>query len=214
MQETQQENKNQKQISFDMLEVKYPSLMPERESREDRRRRLRREAMRRQRVQKRKLKRYLTNRAKLLVLGIIMVIFISTFVSQLIEVQGVSMEPTLLAGSHKILNKRAYADADPERFDIIVFELIEDSEYNYIKRIIGLPGETVRIEHGSIFIDNKFLLDPIPGVSGEALSAKVDIVLGDDEYFVLGDNRAESLDSRDKNFGNVKGKLILGRIKE
>lgn len=214
MQETQQENKNQKQISFDMLEVKYPSLMPERESREDRRRRLRREAIRRQRVQKKKLKRYLTNRAKLLVVGIVTVIFISTFVSQLIEVQGVSMEPTLSAGSHKILNKRAYVDTDPERFDIIVFELIEGSEYNYIKRVIGLPGETVRIEHGSIFIDNKFLLDPIPGVAGEALSAKVDIVLGDNEYFVLGDNRAESLDSRDKNFGNVKGELILGRIKE
>lgn len=212
MSEEQENIQSEKQISFDMLEIKYPTLMPEKESREDRRRRLRREAMRRQRNQKRKLKRYLTNRARLLVVGILFVCFVSTYVSQMIRVIGTSMEPTLKAGSHKIINKRAYKDNGPERFDIIAFELIENSDYYYIKRVIGLPGETVRIEHGSIFIDGNYLLDPLPGVSGEVLAAKVDIVLGDEEYFVLGDNREESLDSRDKNFGNVKEELIIGKI--
>lgn len=209
-----QEVKKKKKISFDMLEVKYPSLMPEKESREDKRRRLRREALRRQRAQKRKLKRYLANRVRVLLVGIIVVMFVSTFVSQLIVVQGVSMEPTLSAGSHKILNKRAYVDSDPKRFDIIVFELIDGSDYYYIKRVIGLPGETVRIEHGSIFINDVWLLDPISGGAQEALYAKNEIKLGDDEYFVLGDNREESLDSRDKNFGNIKRDFILGQIKE
>ena len=102
---------------------------------------------------------------------------------------------------------------DPERFDIIVFPFQYQSNTYYIKRIIGLPGETVYInDAGEIYINGKLLeedygLDTIqnPGLASEP------ITLGEDEYFVMGDNRNNSSDSRDPSVGILKRKDLLGR---
>lgn len=96
---------------------------------------------------------------------------------------------------------------------MIVFESIDDDGYKYIKRVIGLPGETIQIQSGSIFINGEYLHDPFNNGILEAYSAKHEILLGDDEYFVLGDNREESIDSRDFSFGNVARNKIVGKIK-
>lgn len=209
--------KDTKKINIDSLlsnNVSHLNEQPYRECEEQRflAKVKERELLRRKRNQRKRIKRYLKKQALTVLVGLLIILMMSNFVVQLVEVIGASMEPTLSEGSYSLLYKRAYMNTAPERFDVIAFELIEGSDYYYIKRVIGLPGESVRVEHGSIFINDTYLLDVVPTGVSDALAAKVDIVLGDGEYFVLGDNRDESLDSRDKNFGNVKVELILGKI--
>lgn len=203
---------NKKKISFDDLESKYPELSDDNVYIEKKVEFEFRQKIRDKKLRKNKIKRYVKSRLIFLCIGLFIVVNISTYALQLIKINGVSMEPTLMEGSYTLFNKRAYVNKEPERFDIIVFELIEDSHYNYVKRVIGLPGETIRIEHGSIFIDDVQLLDPIFNIEYDALFAKNEIILDEDEYFVMGDNRLDSLDSRDLNFGNVKRTSILGEI--
>ncbi len=133
------------------------------------------------------------------------------FVGQRTVVNGVSMQPTLSDGDNLIVDKLSYRFRDPDRFDIIVFPQ-GDGRY-FIKRIIGLPGENVRIdEDGSIYIDGEKLSESYgkeviqnPGL------AKDGIELGADEYFVLGDNRNDSMDSRMAEVGRIAGDRIMGR---
>ena len=147
-------------------------------------------------------------------LGVVVLSFlILKFVGQRTEVIGSSMLPTLVSGDNLILNKISYRFHDPERYDIIVFPFRDGSGKNYIKRIIGLPGETVRIDgDGNIYINGEILsedygLETIKN-PGNAIN---EIVLGDDEYFVLGDNRNNSEDSRFSDVGKVKRDEILGK---
>lgn len=144
---------------------------------------------------------------------LVVVGFIYNFVGQQVEVSGASMENTLHDKNHLILEKVSYHFEDPERFDIIVFTPYENNDrLYYIKRIIGLPGETVQIIDSNIYINGELLeedygKDPI--VDGGI--AKEPITLGEDEYFVLGDNRNNSKDSRYADVGNVKRDSIMGR---
>ena len=123
------------------------------------------------------------------------------------------MEPKLSNNDNLIVDKITYRFKDPERYDIIVFPFeYEDNTY-YIKRIIGLPGETVYIDNeGTIFI-NDTALDEAYGreVIKEPGRAYEPITLGEDEYFVMGDNRNNSTDSRDPSVGNIKRDRIIGR---
>lgn len=135
------------------------------------------------------------------------------YVGQRTQVSGTSMEYTLSDGDNLIVDKISYRFHEPERFDIIVFPFRYKEDTYYIKRIIGLPGETVQIDdEGNIYIDGEVLeesygreiiLDP-----GEAASP---IELGDGEYFVLGDNRNASSDSRDPSVGKILREDIIGR---
>ncbi len=135
------------------------------------------------------------------------------YVGQRTQVSGTSMEYTLSDGDNLIVDKISYRFHDPERFDIIVFPFQYKEDTYYIKRIIGLPGETVQIDdEGNIYIDGEVLeesygreiiLDP-----GEAASP---IELGEGEYFVLGDNRNASSDSRDPSVGKIRREDIIGR---
>lgn len=136
------------------------------------------------------------------------------FVGQRTMVDGRSMEDTLHDGDNLIVEKLSYRFGDPKRFDIIVFPPKGAPKELYIKRIIGLPGETVQIDdEGNIFIDGELLEENYgketilnPGGAAEPIK------LGDDEYFVLGDNRNNSRDSRDReHVGNIKRKDIVGR---
>lgn len=135
------------------------------------------------------------------------------YVGQRTVVEGHSMMPTLMDGDSLIVDKITYRFNDPERFDIVVFPYEYASHTYYIKRIIGMPGEKVRIsEQGNIFINGEMInenygaeiiLDP-----GRAIN---EIELGPDEYFVLGDNRNNSTDSRADDVGNIHRDRLIGR---
>lgn len=138
-----------------------------------------------------------------------------TFVGQRTEVDGSSMEPTLTNGDNLIVDKLSYRFRDPERFDIIVFPYKHKPKTYYIKRIIGLPGETVQIdEQGNIYINGEILSESygreIIRPENVGLAAEP-IELGEDEYFVMGDNRNNSTDSRFAQVGNIKREDIIGR---
>ena len=137
---------------------------------------------------------------------------IMTFVGQRTRVDGRSMMNTLHDGDNLIVEKLSYRFSDPKRFDIIVFPPTGKKEY-YIKRIIGLPGETVQIdENGNIYINVELLEENYGAetIQNPGRAAKP-ITLGDDEYFVMGDNRNNSKDSRSEEVGNVKRSQIIGR---
>lgn len=134
------------------------------------------------------------------------------YVGQRTYVSGSSMENTLSDGDNLIVDKITYRFSDPKRYDIIVFPYqYEDNTY-FIKRIIGLPGETVQIVDGTIYINGEVLGESYGReVMKNSGMAADPITLGDDEYFVLGDNRNDSTDSRDPSVGKIKRNQIIGR---
>lgn len=146
---------------------------------------------------------------------VVLVIAVSWFLvygfCQQVRISGNSMQPLLDPGDVVLVNRLAYDLAAPSRFDVVVFER-EDHQKN-VKRVVGLPGETVQIRGGVLYIDNQ----PLEGEEGlEQVSiaglAELPIHLGEDEYFLLGDNRDSSEDSRFSNIGNVKREQIKGRV--
>lgn len=135
------------------------------------------------------------------------------FVGQRTQVLGSSMEPKLSNEDNLIVDKISYRFHEPERYDIIVFPFRYEDNTFYIKRIIGLPGETVQIdEEGNILIDGEILPE---GYGKEVIQSQgrayEPITLEDDEYFVMGDNRNNSTDSRDPSVGNITREEIVGR---
>lgn len=150
----------------------------------------------------------------LVYVGVVLAItfLIITFVGQRTHVSGESMENTLDDGDQLIVDKLTYRFHDPERFDIIVFPFRYKDNTYYIKRIIGLPGETVQIVDGEIYINGELLEESYGReVMQDAGLAAEPITLGDDEYFVLGDNRNYSSDSRDPSVALIHRKEIIGR---
>lgn len=160
-----------------------------------------------------KLKEVLSTSLYLLIVVIVSFLFIK-FVAQRTEVIGESMRETLQDGDNLILDKISYRFHDPERFDIVVFPFRNGSGKNYIKRIIGLPGETVQITlEGTILING----EPLEESYGREViedpgNALEPFTLGPDEYFVMGDNRNNSEDSRFDAVGAVKRDEILGKV--
>ena len=153
---------------------------------------------------------------------------LATYMLGKTTVVGHSMEPTLENDDSLLVDKVSYCFGQPKRYDVIVFEpaIANVSKY-YVKRIIGLPGETVQIVEGEVCIDGSPLEDGViygfsledddgnpiePEKIYNAGLASEPITLGYDEYFVLGDNRNNSEDSRFSNVGNVKYSSIIGRI--
>ena len=148
-----------------------------------------------------------------LLVVLLLTYLVITFVGQRTVVSGASMEEALSDGDNLIVDKISYRFSEPKRFDIIVFPFQYADETYYIKRVIGLPGETVRIDDaGNIFINGEILDENYgreviewPGRAFE------EITLAPDEYFVLGDNRNNSSDSRDPSVGNIRKSDIIGR---
>lgn len=141
--------------------------------------------------------------------------FIITFVGQRTVVDGTSMNPYLNDKDQLIVDKLSYRFHEPERFDIVVFPFRYEKNTKYIKRIIGLPGETVQIDlDGNIYINGERLEENYgkeviePDMIGRAIEP---VTLGEDEYFVMGDNRNNSSDSRTEIVGNVSREEIIGR---
>lgn len=129
-------------------------------------------------------------------------------------VTGGSMQPVIENEDTVLINRLAYAFCKPKRFSIIAFQLSDvKSNKVYVKRVIGLPGETVQIKDGRVYINGKLLENDVSQdnilTSGIASN---EITLGEDEYFVLGDNRNNSEDSRFANIGMVHEKDIVGSV--
>ena len=128
-----------------------------------------------------------------------------------VQVNGSSMNPLLNSGDVVLINRILYDLGTPTRYDIAVFEK-ENSSYN-MKRIIGLPGETIQIKDNLVYIDGKPLdADSILGHATMAGIAEYPIELGDDEYFLLGDNRESSEDSRFSGIGVIKRQQLIGKV--
>lgn len=145
---------------------------------------------------------------------VILAYSIVTFGVQSVTMIGQSMDPALTNQDVVLINKRAYTFHNPERYDIVAFKLKEDMEnYFNIKRIIGLPGEKIQIKNGRIFIDGNVRTDlPFEDLVMTEGLALAEITLGEDEYFLMGDNCNNSEDSRYVNIGNISEKEISGKV--
>ena len=127
------------------------------------------------------------------------------------EVIGSSMSPVLNSGDVVLINRLAYDLGTPDRYDIAVFET-ENSSHN-VKRIIGLPGATVQIKENLVYINGVPIdTDTSLGTATIAGIAEYPIELGEDEYFLLGDNRESSEDSRSSGIGTIKRDQLSGKV--
>ena len=145
--------------------------------------------------------------------AILLAFLVIQFCFQTVTVHGDSMQPAYYDGDTVLVNKLDYRFGSPKRLDAVILELENGSTTHYsVKRVIGLPGETVKIENGKIYINNKEL----KGFSEEEILsaglAAYDVALEDDEYFVMGVNCNNSEDSRVSNIGNIKRSQFVGKI--
>ncbi|MBQ4564585.1 MAG: signal peptidase I [Lachnospiraceae bacterium] len=149
-----------------------------------------------------------------IMLVIILAVMAIRFYGDRTTIVGSSMNPVLESNDVVLLDKLCYTFSEPERFDVICFTVEQEGKSGtYVKRIIGLPGETVQITGGLVLINGE-CPDPENVLYQAAVSgmASEPITLGAGEYFVLGDNRAGSEDSRFSNVGNVNFSQITGRL--
>ena len=168
------------------------------------------EKSRKKEPKKRSAVSYIIEFAIYIALILLCIFWVPEHVVQRTVVSGESMENTLHNGESLLVNKIAY---EPSRYDIVVFYPLgrEEDEY-YVKRIYGLPGETVQIKGKDIYINNQIIEDKYAkNAMDDAGIAEEPLKLGEDEYFVLGDNRNNSEDSRYSNIGNVKKEHIIGK---
>lgn len=136
------------------------------------------------------------------------------FVAQFHKVSGNSMVPTFKSGDYLITEKVSYRFSTPKRGDIIVLKNPRDESEDFIKRIVALPGDTIKIENNSLFVNDQLIQEnylPLqtPTRSGAFLTEGTTIKVGPNQYFVLGDNRSHSSDSRE--WGGVTKEEIVGR---
>jgi signal peptidase I len=152
---------------------------------------------------------------RVVIVSLIIIFVVRSFVIQPFFVKGSSMEPNFQDGNYLIVNEIGYRLEEPKRGDVIVFRYPNDTSEFFIKRVIGLPGETVEINDGKVKIFNKenpqgFLLNESKYLASSVVTAgSLSAELGSDEYFVLGDNRGASSDSR--RWGKLSKHYIVGK---
>lgn len=151
---------------------------------------------------------------QVIVIALVIALPIRWYVAEPFIVNGASMDPTFATGQFLVVDRLSYRFEEPKRGDVIVFEYPNDPSTYYIKRIIGLPGETVSIKDGIINIVNKANPEGItlhePYLAKEHISHDTSMkALGSSEYFVMGDNRSQSSDSR--YWGPLDKHFIIGR---
>jgi len=150
---------------------------------------------------------------KTVVVVIVLALIIRLFVIQPFIVDGQSMEPSFKNNNYLITEKITYKFRAPERGEVIIFHPPGNPSVNYIKRVIGLPGDTVTIQDGSVYINGKQILEPYLNSNNETKSdngEKYTLTLKENEYFVLGDNRTQSRDSRE--LGPIPSANIVSRV--
>lgn len=149
-----------------------------------------------------------------IVVTLIFAVLTSMMLFQSVTMQESSMEPTLAVGSQYFVNKLAYKTSSPKRGDIIVFRTNgSDDAALHVRRVIGLPGETIQIVNGRILINGEACKEgkDFPSINNPGMAANA-ITLEAGEYFVLGDNRNNSEDSRYADIGKVNKKYITGKL--
>ncbi|MDP3901683.1 MAG: signal peptidase I [bacterium] len=139
------------------------------------------------------------------------VLVIRTFLVQPFLVSGASMEPSFSDGNYLLIDEITYRFREPERGETVVFHYPGDRGLFFIKRIIGLPGERIIIKNNEIFINNIILNEEYLSDSDIKTAGSVDVTLNKDQYFVLGDNRYNSFDSR--NWGPLNRDDITGLVR-
>ncbi len=177
----------------------------------------------------RKTKSVFREYAEAIIIALLLALFIRTFVVQAFKIPSGSMEPTLLIGDHLLVSKFIYGVRNPfngevwveisrpRRYDVVVFKYPRNPSQDYIKRVIGLPGETVEIHDKQVYIDGTPLVDPkAVFLDDEILPADRQprdnfgpVRVGDDELFVMGDNRDNSHDGR--FWGMVETTAVKGK---
>ncbi len=141
--------------------------------------------------------------------SLILTAFIITFIAQSFSVQGTSMMPTLWNSQRLLVDKISYRFIEPSPGEIIVFKFPVNQRDEFIKRVIGVPGDTVAIIDGNVFINQELIKEEY--ISEPAMRDFYPQVVPEDHYFVLGDNRNNSLDSRDMRVSFVPKELVVGR---
>jgi signal peptidase I len=144
-----------------------------------------------------------------LIISVMVSVFIILFLYQPVRVEGTSMLPQLEDQDRLFINKFAYRIGEIHRGDVIVFRYPHDETKSYIKRVIALPGDDLRIDHGAVYVNGKQLKERYVPAWYRDDRSQPEMVLPESEYFVMGDHRSISSDSRD--FGPVSRDLIYGR---
>ena len=144
------------------------------------------------------------------VIAVVAVVLVRTFIIQPFVVSGASMEPSFYNGNYLLIDELTYRFREPERGEVVVFKYPGDRASFYIKRVIGLPGEKITLNDGKIFVysgdDRRVLMETY--LSREFTSGSFEVSLGSDQYFVMGDNRNFSFDSR--SWGPLSRKDVIG----
>lgn len=149
---------------------------------------------------------------KIVIISLAIIVPIRYFIMQPFFVRGASMHPTFESGDYLIINEIGYRFGEPKRGDVIVFRPPQNNTKQfYIKRIIGLPGEAVKVEAGKVWVgaSEESLAELKEEYIAETTPGNANIELGNEEYFVLGDNRNASSDSR--SWGPLTRKNIIGK---
>ncbi len=153
---------------------------------------------------------FLMEAAAALALGaLVAFLFFSSYTAQ-----DSAMDPTIQAGNHFFINKTAYTLSGVSRGDVIAYKSTDSADDTlHVRRVIGLPGETIQIRNGLILIDGKTYMESreFPEITKAGI-AENPVTIGDAEYFVLGDNRNNSEDSRFADVGNVTAAQIVGKV--
>lgn len=145
---------------------------------------------------------------KIVIISLAIIVPIRYFLIQPFFVNGASMEPNFQNGDYLIVDEISYRFDAPERGDVVIFRYPLDPSQFFIKRVIGLPGENIKVEDGKVFINGK-VLDESKYLQNIDTAGSIEVELAENEYFVLGDNRQASSDSR--KWGEVDKKFIIGR---
>ncbi len=149
-----------------------------------------------------------------IVIFLAILVMVYLFILSPQEISGASMEKNFLNGEYILTNKVEYKFGNPQRGDIVIFKSPKNKEIDYIKRVIGLPGETVRLSESAFYINEKKLDEPyltegIYTFGGSYLSENAEVVVPEGKYFVVGDNRPHSSDSRE--FGPITKEDFIGK---
>lgn len=155
---------------------------------------------------------FFTELLKFALIAVVIVVPVRLFIAQPFIVSGASMDPTFDNGQYLIVDELTYRFDEPQRFDVVIFKYPKDPSQFFIKRVIGLPGETVHIDQNGVIIkkkDGEEVALNEPYVVNRGNGGNFSLTLGNDEYFVMGDNRPESSDSR--LWGVLPRENIVGR---
>ncbi|MFH0806564.1 MAG: signal peptidase I [Candidatus Brennerbacteria bacterium] len=146
-------------------------------------------------------------------IAVVAVFFVRTFIAQPFLVSGASMEPTFSNGDYLLVDELVYRFREPVRGEVVVFRYPGDDRSFYIKRVIGLPGERVTIVSGAVTVtkDGVPIVLPEPYVAKGLMAGDGDVTLGESEYYVLGDNRGFSFDSR--SWGPLPNDHMIGLVR-